>query len=524
MENIVENYILVYIEKKDVSNSKELCQELNQKFPEIIKNHQDLYSVLLSLQALNILHLEKTSETLSVLTPEGELYLNKGTSEFAYGQLAAKNEGLNTNDFNKLFAEQISQFYSAEEIKAANLKIETLAKVAFPKAKQYGYVKLEKGAILPGKIESDKFREILQKFNSKAPLTADENKQLKIRKLLHEVPVTWFDITKADNYVNDMSKFVKPIVDLTEDMIKSGEWKTIEFAPLNFDAMGLKTPSGHLHPLMKVRSEFRNIFLSMGFQEMDTSNWVEESFWNFDTLFQGQQHPCRDIQDTFFLENPCNGKKPSDEAYFDRVKEMHEKGGHDSIGLRYPFSDEIPLQNIMRTHTTAVSSRYLKKIADHYKETGEIHPQSYFSIDRVYRNETLDATHLAEFFQVEGFMLGKGLSLGDLMNVTREFFSRIGLTGIYFKPAYNPYTEPSEEIFCFHPGLGKPIEVGNSGIFRPEMLLPMGLPEDWTVIAWGFSLERPTMIEYGIDKITQLEGPKVPLENIENAPICRLTF
>jgi phenylalanyl-tRNA synthetase alpha chain len=70
------------------------------------------------------------------------------------------------------------------------------------------------------------------------------------------------------------------------------------------------------------------------------------------------------------------------------------------------------------------------------------------------------------------------------------------MTKVKFKPAYNPYTEPSMEIFAYHPGLKKWVEIGNSGIFRPEMLRPMGFPKDISVIAWGLSLARPTMIVY----------------------------
>lgn len=121
---------------------------------------------------------------------------------------------------------------------------------------------------------------------------------------------------------------------------------------------------------------------------------------------------------------------------------------------------------------------------------GKFEPQKYFSIDRVFRNETLDATHLAEFHQVEGVIADYDLTLGDLIGTLHEFFSKLGITKLKFKPAYNPYTEPSMEIFCFHEGLGKLIEIGNSGMFRPEMLLPMGLPENVNVIAWGLSLER----------------------------------
>lgn len=153
------------------------------------------------------------------------------------------------------------------------------------------------------------------------------------------------------------------------------------------------------------------------------------------------------------------------------------------------------------------------------QEKGEFKPKRYFSIDRVFRNETLDATHLAEFHQVEGFIADKGIGLGDLIGTFREFFHKLGIAKIKFKPAYNPYTEPSMEIFGFHQGLKKWIEIGNSGIFRPEMLRPMGLPEDVTVIAWGLSLERPTMIYYGYDNIRDLFGHKA---NISDNRICQM--
>merc|ERR1711934_597594 len=139
----------------------------------------------------------------------------------------------------------------------------------------------------------------------------------------------------------------------------------------------------------------------------------------------------------------------------------------------------------------------------------------------VFRNETLDATHLAEFHQIEGVIADRDLTLGDLIGVLYQFFKKLGIEKLRFKPAYNPYTEPSMEIFAFHPGLDKWVEIGNSGMFRPEMLLPMGLPEDVRVIAWGLSLERPTMIKYGIDNIRDLFGSGVQLDFIRKNPICR---
>lgn len=152
-------------------------------------------------------------------------------------------------------------------------------------------------------------------------------------------------------------------------------------------------------------------------------------------------------------------------------------------------------------------------------QPGGFTPQKYFSVDRVFRNESMDATHLAEFHQVEGVVADYDLSLGDLIGVISEFFKKIGMTDVRFKPAYNPYTEPSMEIFAFHPDLNKWTEVGNSGVFRPEMLLPMGLPENVRVIAWGLSLERPTMIKYRLNNIRDLFGHKVDLEQTRSAKL-----
>ena len=195
---------------------------------------------------------------------------------------------------------------------------------------------------------------------------------------------------------------------------------------------------------------------------------------------------------------------------------MHSQGGYGSLGYRYPYSDSETQRLVLRTHTTAVSAEMLRKLARDPK------PARYFSIDRVFRNETVDQTHLAEFHQVEGVIAEYNLTLGGLMGFMESFFGKMGIHRLRFKPAYNPYTEPSLEIFGYHEGLGKWVEIGNSGMFRPEMLLPMGLPEDMRVYGWGLSLERPTMIKYGISNIRELLGHKVDLEMVESNAAVRL--
>merc|ERR1719491_2242238 len=148
--------------------------------------------------------------------------------------------------------------------------------------------------------------------------------------------VTSFRVKKSDTF--DSTK--KAVAEVTSEMILKGTWKDQIFKPLNFDnASGLRNKGGSLHPLMKVRTEIRNILLLMGFEEMPTNQWVESSFWNFDTLFQPQQHPARDAHDTFFIDTPARAQNLP-QQYLEDVKNMHEKGGRGSIGWRYDWSED----------------------------------------------------------------------------------------------------------------------------------------------------------------------------------------
>ncbi|KAF8663383.1 hypothetical protein AX16_000958 [Volvariella volvacea WC 439] len=380
----------------------------------------------------------------------------------------------------------------------------------------------------------------LQEIASTGTLTAGEKvlADLRKRKLAIQKKGQWFTVTKGINF---STAIVKLETDLTADMLTSGSWKSSSFKKYNFEAEGTSTNGGALHPLLKVREEIRNIFLEMGFAEMPTQSFVESGFWCFDALFVPQQHPARELQDTFYLSDPKSCLPPPAD-YYKRVSTTHEHGGYGSTGYRAPWSHEESSKLLLRTHTTATSAKMLYQLAAKCRgeETGDgsneythgggqkatgasegddgFRPAKLFSIDRVFRNETMDATHLAEFHQVEGVVADRNLTLADLIGFMRVFFRKMGIEKVRFKPAYNPYTEPSLEIYAFHPLLDRWVEVGNSGMFRPEMLEPMGFPKDVRVHGWGLSLERPTMIRYGINNIRTLVGHKVPIENVENAP------
>lgn len=232
---------------------------------------------------------------------------------------------------------------------------------------------------------------------------------------------------------------------------------------------------------MEMRRLFVEAFVGMGFEQMKTPKLVESSFWNFDALFQPQSHPARDSQDTFFVGGQYSQTRRDslDAELVERIRTAHESGGEAmrSKGYRYVWKVSEALRNVLRTHTTAVSARVLYEIGQHYQKTGEFRPRRFFSIDRVYRNETLDATHLCEFNQVEGMVIDRNLTLGNLIATLRAFFARLGMTQLKFKATYNPYTAPSMEIFCISPQLKRWVEVGNSDSSGRKCSCPLASPK-----------------------------------------------
>ena len=140
----------------------------------------------------------------------------------------------------------------------------------------------------------------VERLDAGSGVTVDDGavKQLKRRKLLEARTLSSFRVAKGPAFA---LKRKKAAADLTADMLKSGSWRKERFKSYNYNALGTAAARGLLHPLLRVRAEFRAILLEMGFEEMPTNQWVESSFWNFDTLFQPQSHPARDAHDTFFL-------------------------------------------------------------------------------------------------------------------------------------------------------------------------------------------------------------------------------
>ncbi len=279
---------------------------------------------------------------------------------------------------------------------------------------------------------------------------------------------------------------------LTMGMLQSGGWKNTSFRKYDVTINVPPIFGGRRHFVEQSIHYIKRIWLDLGFAEME-GNMVQTAFWDLDALFVPQDHPAREMQDTFYLKDPASGKLPKELA--SRVKAMHEHGGKlGSTGWKTPWSEEIAKQNLLRTHTTVLSARAIAKL------TKEQLPAKFFSVSKVFRNEALSWKHLFEFIQVEGIVVDPDANFKHLKGYLREFFTKMGFEDVRIRPGHFPYTEPSAEVDVFHPIKKIWVELGGAGIFRPEVVEPL-LGEPIPVLAWGLGMERSIVEYYGITDI-----------------------
>ncbi|MDI6805761.1 MAG: phenylalanine--tRNA ligase subunit alpha [Candidatus Bathyarchaeia archaeon] len=290
-------------------------------------------------------------------------------------------------------------------------------------------------------------------------------------------------------------KVAAEVTQLTPELIISGKWRKIKLQKYNIEAPVAKTWPGKKHPYLQFLDEVEEKLVTLGFKEM-TGPTVETSFFNFDALYTPQDHPAREIFGVYFVKSPKYGHINAGRHVLENVKETHENGWKTgSRGWRYRYSLKESGHLILRGHGTCLSARTL------LSKDLEI-PGRYFSIVRCYRPEVVDKTHLTEFNQVEGIIVDKDLTLRDLLGVLEKFAIEIaGADEVKFRPDYFPFTEPSVELSAYKKGYGW-IEFGGSGIFRPEVTLPLGI--EVPVIAWGLGIDRLFMMKAGIDDIRQI--------------------
>ncbi len=344
-------------------------------------------------------------------------------------------------------------------------------------------------------------------------------RELKIRGLIRETILTRWKVILTE-LGKEILKMEIPKIDvierITPEVIVNRTWKSKMIRWYDVESPLPKTWGGRKHPIRVIMEKIRDVFIEMGFKEMK-GPWVEVAFWNMDSMFIPQDHPAREMQATFYMDNPNKGFI-RDRELVEIVKEIQENGlDTGSKGWQQPWSLDEALKILLRTHTTAITFRVLGKLL----KTKKISlPVKFFAIGRVFRNEAIDWKHLAEFHQVEGFVAAEGLTLRSLMGYIKEFYDKMGIKKLRFKPTYNPYTEPSMEIFAWHEKVSKWVEVGNSGLFRPETLRPYNIKVP--VIAWGLAVERLASIIYEVEDIRKLVGPMVDVDWIRSYKIPKI--
>lgn len=295
---------------------------------------------------------------------------------------------------------------------------------------------------------------------------------------------------------------------LTTEEIQSGRWRQISLRRYDVALPSTTVYPAKIHPLRKIMDETRNAFLEMGFTEV-VSPMIESAFWNFDALYQPQDHPARDMQDTFYMAEPDELKLP-DAAIVEPVRHTHQDGWQTgSQGWGYRWDPMQARRAVLRTHTTAATIRAVARNPEP--------PQKVFCVGWTFRNETISYKHLPVFHQVDGIIIDKEANLSTLLGTLSEFYRKMGFGKVKFKPAFYPYTEPSVDVVVYMESRKKWIEMGGSGVFRPEVTEPLGCR--YPVLAWGLGIERLAMLRLGFDDIRELY--RCSLDRLEEVPLCR---
>lgn len=440
------------------------------------------------LQSKKLVMMENSIKTVYSLGKEGKRFIEKGLPEKRALKVLSDNKGtislhtlssvlepdeipvaigwLKTNGWATIRKEKDTIIQITEKGKAALLEMtseEKLLRLLYEHPEQ----EIEKNTIKPLSSRKNVIKE-KELITSTISLTEDGKKILE----------TGFELQEE-------------ISQITSSIIKNNEWKEKTIRPYDIHAFAPAFYGGKPHPLVKLISEIRQIFVEMGFQEIQ-GDYVESCFWNMDVLFIPQDHPAREMQDTFYCKVPS--KIPiTEEELLKEIALVHETGGSTgSTGWGYTFSKKEGERALLRTHTTVNTIRYL------YNHP--FPPCKVFSLERVFRKEDIDTTHLPEFYQIEGIIYEENANFRQLIGILKEFYRRMGFEKIRLRPGYFPYTEPSMEIEVLWNG--KWMELGGSGIFRPEVTEPVGIKNP--VLAWGLGLERLAMLRFGLSDIRSL--------------------
>ncbi|WP_407354870.1 phenylalanine--tRNA ligase subunit alpha [Methanolobus sp. WCC5] len=446
------------------------------------------------LEEKGLVQVEETVTGIFELTKEGEKYADEGLPE-------------------RQIINAVSKPVSMDELKEKFNP--AVVGIATGWLRRKGWASIDKGMIVPtGNCDTGPDEQVLALFAGEKKTLEELGADLSVigdlikRKLVSKSEEKERKITitpKGKDLVAEGITVEEELAQISSELLKTGDWRNRKFRPYNIHTTPRPIYGAKIHPYQRLIDQMRRIFLDMGFTEIK-GEVVQSSFWNFDSLFQPQDHPAREMQDTFHLSSVSE----LPEEYKDNVCAAHENGGETgSTGWGGKWSEEIACRNVLRTHTTALTIKYL---ADNPEP-----PVKAFSIDRAYRRETIDPTHTPEFEQLEGVVMDRDMSFSNLLGCLSEFYHRMGFEDVRFRPGYFPYTEPSVEPEVYVDGLGW-VELGGAGVFRKEVTHPLGIR--YPVLAWGLGVSRLAMLKLGLKDLRQLYHSDI--DWLRKSEVCQL--
>lgn len=452
------------------------------------------------LRAKGLLQRDERLSTSFALGPEGQVYAEKGLPERRLWRLLRSHaeglpmEGLDQTpelkDSPDLVKVAIGQARRKELIHIAREGASVWVKLG-PRG-----LAMAEEEIWPEESLLDRLKngELPEESLDKATLRLLLDRQNVLRK--RETVAYTLELTQKGREVAAQGLTLEEgLAQITPELMQSGKWRGAKLRPYDVTTFAPEVTGGKKHPLRRIVDDIRAIFLEMGFEELD-GPYVHTTFWDMDALFIPQDHPAREMQDTFYLSEPSRRglpEKGDEAAYVKAVRAVHQDGGKTgSQGWGYQWKREEAERLLLRTHTTVETIRRLAANPEG--------PARCFIVGRVFRKEAMDATHLPEFHQVDGIVMEEGANLRMLIGLLKEFYTKMGCEDVRVRPSYYPYTEPSLDVEVYWND--RWMELGGAGIFRPEVTLPAGVKHP--VLAWGLGLERLAMLKLGLKDIRQL--------------------
>jgi phenylalanyl-tRNA synthetase alpha chain len=475
-------------------NERKILPYLKEDIDKIAQNSGlDKTSVLRALDYLGnkgIITLSHDKKKLVELGVNGALYKKKGLPERRLLSL------INEKRILKLDEAQKQSGLSDDEFKVS---LGSLKKKALIEINNEKIVLSARTEEISKKSLEELFLELLPiEYNLLKPEQLFALKSLEKRRdiiRIKEEEIILINITKLGEEIIKSDKKVGELIEaVTSQMLeKESLWKGKKFRRYDVTSPLPSINGGKRHFVNQATDYARKVWTEMGFEEMK-GDILQSSFWNFDALFTAQDHPVREMQDTFFVNKKM---ELPDKKLVKAIKESHEKGIDGSKGWQYDWNEEEAKKVVLRTHTTCLSAHTLAEL-----DKKNI-PSKFFAIGKCFRNETVDWKHGFEFNQSEGIVVGEKLNFRNLLGYLQEFFKKMGFEKIRIRPSYFPYTEPSVEIDVWHPEKKIWFELGGAGIFRPEVVIPL-LGENKTVLAWGPGFDRMIMDYYEIKDLREL--------------------